>query len=166
MTKLVALASLDSHIRSYTCPPITLMVKHVHVMASKVFEHTRLDTTEHQNTLKSVPCYRHTHHFPCESCLPLILKMQNKSTVTTTRAQQLLRWATVPEHCGPKRGGGCCALFRGGAESPCKTTSRGRRPNSISSGILIHPTVWPQYTNITDRQTGQDRTDRQRSDIG
>jgi len=21
--------------------------------------------------------------------------------------------------------------------------------------ILIHPTVWPQYTNVTDRQTGQ-----------
>jgi len=24
-----------------------------------------------------------------------------------------------------------------------------------TSGILIHPTVWPQYTNVTDRQTGQ-----------
>jgi len=24
---------------------------------------------------------------------------------------------------------------------------------------LIHPTVWPQYTNVTDRQTGEDRTD-------
>jgi len=32
----------------------------------------------------------------------------------------------------------------------------------IASFILIHPTVWPQYTNVTDRQTGQ--TDRQRSD--
>jgi len=27
---------------------------------------------------------------------------------------------------------------------------------------LIRPTVWPQYTNVTDRQTGQ--TDRQRTD--
>jgi len=29
---------------------------------------------------------------------------------------------------------------------------------SIPSGVLIHPTVWPQYTNViqTDRQ---DRTD-------
>jgi len=26
---------------------------------------------------------------------------------------------------------------------------------------LIHATVWPQYTNVTDRQ---DRQDRQRSD--
>jgi len=25
----------------------------------------------------------------------------------------------------------------------------------IPSGIWIHPTVWPQYTNATDRQTGQ-----------
>jgi len=31
--------------------------------------------------------------------------------------------------------------------------------------ILIHRTVWPQYTNVADRQTGQtDRQDRQRSD--
>jgi len=28
----------------------------------------------------------------------------------------------------------------------------------MPSFILIHPTVWPQYTNVTDRQTGQDRT--------
>jgi len=30
------------------------------------------------------------------------------------------------------------------------------------SFILIHPTVWPQYTNVTGRQT--DRTDRQKTD--
>jgi len=23
----------------------------------------------------------------------------------------------------------------------------------VPGGILIHPTVWPQYTNVTDRQT-------------
>ena len=28
----------------------------------------------------------------------------------------------------------------------------------MPSFILIHPTVWPHYTNVTDRQ---DRTDRQ-----
>ena len=36
----------------------------------------------------------------------------------------------------------------------------------MPSFILVRPTVWPQYTNITDRQTGQtvqDRQDRQRS---
>ena len=28
------------------------------------------------------------------------------------------------------------------------------RSTSVPSGILIHPTIWPQYTNVTDRQTG------------
>ena len=29
----------------------------------------------------------------------------------------------------------------------------------MPSFILIHPTVWPQYTNVTDsHMTGQDRT--------
>jgi len=32
----------------------------------------------------------------------------------------------------------------------------------MPSFILIRPTVWPQYTNVTDRQTGQ--TDKQRTD--
>ena len=30
--------------------------------------------------------------------------------------------------------------------------SPGSRPTSVPSGILIHPTIWPQYTNVTDRQ--------------
>jgi len=29
-------------------------------------------------------------------------------------------------------------------------------PTSMPSYILIHPTVWPQYTTFIDRQTGQD----------
>ena len=119
-----------------------------------------------------------------------------------TRAQQLLRWATVPEQSGPKWGccvpfrrelgphvtippgprptsvynkwysdrssrlatidmgrkvgGGCCAPFRGGgAGSPSNTMSPGPRPTSVPSGIFIHPTIWPQYTYVTDRQTAQ-----------
>ena len=44
--------------------------------------------------------------------------------------------------------------------------SHGPTPTFVPSDILIHPTIWLQYTNITDRQdrqTGQDRqTDRQR----
>jgi len=27
---------------------------------------------------------------------------------------------------------------------------------SVPSGILIHPTIWPQYTNVTDKQDRQD----------
>jgi len=52
---------------------------------------------------------------------------------------------------------GVVPLFRA-AGSPSKTVWSVPRPASIPSGILIHPTVWPQYTNVTDR------TDRQRSD--
>jgi len=43
----------------------------------------------------------------------------------------------------------------------------GPRPTCKPSFILIHLTVWPQYTNVTDRTARtdrQDRTDRQRSD--
>ena len=75
----------------------------------------------------------------------------------STRAQQLLRWATMPEQSGPKSGG-CCVPFRGGgAGSQSNTMSPGPRPTSVPSGLLIRPTVWPQYTNATDRTCRQDR---------
>ena len=45
-----------------------------------------------------------------------------------------------------------------GAGSSSNKMSPGPRPTSIPSGILIYPTVWPQYTNVTGR------TDRQRFD--
>ena len=32
----------------------------------------------------------------------------------------------------------------GGAGSPSNTMSPGPRPTSVSSGILMHPAVWPQ----------------------
>jgi len=62
-----------------------------------------------------------------------------------TRAQQLLRWATVPE-VGRKVG----VLCVGGAGSPSNTMSPGPRPTFIPSGILLYRTVWPQYTIVTD----------------
>jgi len=40
-----------------------------------------------------------------------------------------------------------------GELGPYLTISHGPRPTSVPSGIFIHPTVWPQYTNITKRQT-------------
>jgi len=36
--------------------------------------------------------------------------------------------------------------------TPSNTMSLGPRPTSIPSGIVIHPTVWPQYTRVTDRE--------------
>jgi len=62
---------------------------------------------------------------------------------------------------GPKSGS-CCAPFPG-AGSPSNTVWPGPRPTFIPSGILIHPTVCPQYANVTYRQ--RDRQDRQRPDM-
>jgi len=33
----------------------------------------------------------------------------------------------------------------------------GPRPTSTPSFILIHPTIWPQHNNVTDRQTDGQR---------
>jgi len=54
---------------------------------------------------------------------------------------------------------GNCAPLGEGAWPPSKTTWLGPRPTTMSSFILIHPTVWPQYTKVTDRQDRQ--TERQ-----
>jgi len=53
--------------------------------------------------------------------------------------------------------GCCCVSFGGGGAAgfPSNAMSPGPRPGSLPSGILIHATVWPQYTNVTDT------TDRQ-----
>jgi len=52
--------------------------------------------------------------------------------------------------------GGCCAPPPFWGAGPHLTQcGLGRGPTSIPSGIWIHPNVWPQYTNVTDRQTGQ-----------
>jgi len=71
----------------------------------------------------------------------------------------LIHPAVWPQRTWPKIGGLC--PFWGGAGSPSNTMWPGPRPTSTPSLILIHLTVWPQYTNVTDR-TGQTdiQTDR------
>ena len=74
-------------------------------------------------------------------------------------------WSIQPfghNRYGPKIWGLC--PFGGGAGSPANTIWPGPRPTSLPRFILIHPTVWPQYTNVTDRQ--QDRRDRQTDRTG
>jgi len=55
---------------------------------------------------------------------------------------------------GPKIGR--CLFWGRGAVSPSNTVWPVSRPTSMPSFILIHPTVWPwpQYTNVSSRQTG------------
>jgi len=51
---------------------------------------------------------------------------------------------------------GASALLWGrGSWSPSNTMWAGSKPTCVPSFILIRPTVWPQYTNVTD---GTDRT--------
>jgi len=58
--------------------------------------------------------------------------------------------------------GGLCPFGGGEAGYLSNTMWSGPRSTCMPSFILIRQTVWPQYTNVTDRQ---DRTDRkQRSD--
>ena len=66
------------------------------------------------------------------------------------------RLATVD--MGRKLGGKLCPVLGRGAGSPTNTMWPVARSTCTPSFILIHPTVWPQYTNVTYR------TDRQRSD--
>ena len=55
---------------------------------------------------------------------------------------------------------GFCVPFRGGgAGSPSNTMSPGPRSTSVPSGVLIHPTFLPQYTDVTDKTHRTDRTD-------
>ena len=49
---------------------------------------------------------------------------------------------------------GYVPLFRG-AGSPSNTVWPRPRSTSVPSFILIHPTVWPPYTNVADRHRGQ-----------
>jgi len=62
------------------------------------------------------------------------------------------------EEMGPHLKQGAVPLFLG---STSYTMWPGPRPTATPSGILIHQTIWPQYTNVTDRT---DRQGRQRSD--
>jgi len=84
----------------------------------------------------------------------LLRTSQNRSSAVAEMGDGL-----VTNHNSKTRRG-CCAPLRGGDGSPSNTMSSGPRPTSIPSGILIHPVVWPQYTNHTDRQTDR-QTDKQ-----
>jgi len=56
-----------------------------------------------------------------------------------------------------QKGGLLCPFQGRGTGSPSNAMWPVPRPTSVPSGILIHPTVWPQCTNATDIQTGQGR---------
>jgi len=81
---------------------------------------------------------------------------------------QVTSWSMQPfgrNGYGPKIGCWLCPFEGEGAGSPSNTMWPGPRHTCLPSFILIRQTVWPQYTNVTDRQTGQDRqTERRQTD--
>jgi len=74
---------------------------------------------------------------------------------TQTRAQQLLRWATVwPQQTwAEKWGGAAVPVSMGGAGSPSNTMSPGLRPTSVPSGIWIRPAIGHNTPTLQDTQT-------------
>jgi len=79
---------------------------------------------------------------------------------------KLIHPAVWTQYMGRKLGGGllCPLPFAEGElvphltrRSPSNTMWPRPRSTSVPSFTLIHPVVWPQYTNVTDRhrQTGQ-----------
>jgi len=76
----------------------------------------------------------------------------------------LIHPAVWPQRTWAKNWRGLCPFWEELGLHLTQFTEPGPRPSFMSSVILIHAAVWPQYTNVTyrqtDRQTGQDRTDR------
>ena len=61
---------------------------------------------------------------------------------------QVASWSIQPfghNRHGSKIGGLLCPFFGGGAVSPSITMCPWQRPTSVSSGIWIHPALWPEY---------------------
>jgi len=73
--------------------------------------------------------------------------IENKSSEVAEMGDRL---ATV--NTGRKMEAAVCPFLQNGSWVPSNTMSSGPSPTSVPSGILIHSTVRPQYTNITDRQ--------------
>ena len=68
---------------------------------------------------------------------------------------QVASWSIQPfghNRHGPKIGGLCPFWGELGPHLTQCGWGRGRPPYQVASWILIHPTIWPQYTNVTDRQ--------------
>jgi len=79
-----------------------------------------------------------------------VLTISNKCSAVAEMGNRL---ATID--IGRKLSGLLHLFWGGGAGTPSNTMWPGLRPTSTPSFILIHPTVWPQHTNFTERQTGK-----------
>jgi len=96
---------------------------------------------------------------PCERCWTV--KGKREQDVMVSCCAQSVQWRQNLQTWAEKWGTAVPPF--GGAGSTSNTMSPGPRLTSIPSGILVHRTAWPQYTDVIDRHT-EKQTDRQRSD--
>ena len=89
----------------------------------------------------------HSAHKCYDSHIPHARGCSYKSSAVAEMGNRL---ATID--MGRKVGvGAAVSLSVGEVGSPSNTMGPGPRPTSVPSGILIHPTVRLQYTNVSDR---------------
>jgi len=84
------------------------------------------------------------------ACQFLLTFYSNKSSGVAEMGERL---ATIDM---TRKVGAAALLSVGGTGSPSNTMSPGPRPTTVPSDILIHATVWSQYTNVIDRQNRQE----------
>ena len=92
---------------------------------------------------RDLPPYQVGAGSPCNT-----VSLWSRPTFLPTSAI-LIHRAIWPQQIWPENWGG-------GPEFPSNTMWPGPSPTCMPSFVLIRPTVWPQYTNVTDR-TRQDR---------
>jgi len=92
------------------------------------------------------------------SVVPICHKVALAEAYISIPSDILIHAAIWPQQIWAENWRWAVPLWGGGSGSPPNTMRPGSRPACMPSFILICPTVWPQYTNVTDRQTGQ-RTD-------
>jgi len=103
--------------------------------------------TAHQHIIgHSVPCSNDAHWFDDGSSV-----CHSYTNSYAKFSYPLHSEMTGHNGHGPKMVEGLCPFFGEGAGSPFNTISMGLKPTCMPGFILICPTIWPQYTNVTDR---------------
>jgi len=114
------------------------------------------------------PCSAICSHHKCKTSVRRVrVSVAWVPSYNVTLAKAYLHTTRHPDPCsrlaridvGQKLGRAAVPLWVGGAGSPSDTMSLGPRSISVPSGngILIHETVWPQYTRVTDERRQTDR---------
>jgi len=117
----------------------------------------------YQMVSSSIQPFRNNRYGPkIKSCAPLGgTESPSNTNVAWAEAYSCTKWHVdsssrlATTDMGRKLG--AVPFLGGGSWAPTNTMWPGPRPTTVPSFILIHPNVWPQYTNVTDRQADRRR---------